>query len=302
MQVVLKKKKDKFIRTPLPRKVFLAFDYIILGVLLCISLFPFLNLLAVSLSSSSAAGMVTFYPIDFTTSAYKYLLDKPQFFTAFWVSIKRVLAGTSISLIVMILMAYPLSLKKNVFAGKQIYTTACIIAMFFSGGLIPTYQVITSMGLYDTIWALVLPSAMNCWSMILLLNFFRRVPSDLTEYASIEGAGHLRKLLFIIIPLSVPAIATVTLLTAISHWNAWFDGYIYMSSENQPLQTYIYNMLETLKVLQISGVADPELLAKLGDSTLRAAQVFIAMLPIMCVYPIAQKFFVKGIMLGAVKE
>ena len=302
--VVIKQDKRNIIRTPVPRKVFLVFNYLILTLLFLISLFPFVNVLAVSLSESTAAHMVTFFPRDFTFSSYRFLIDRPEFFRAFGISVARVALGTPLAMAVMILMAYPLSLKGKVFFGKKIYVAMCIIAMFFSGGLIPTFQVISGLGMLDTIWALVLPGAMNVWSMILLLNFFRRVPDDLIEYASIEGAGHIRKLWHIVIPLSIPAIATVAILTAIFHWNAWFDGLIYMSARNLPLQTYIYNVLQELQNIFIQGVTpeDAHIIARLGDESLRAAQVFIAMIPIMLIYPFAQRFFVKGMMLGSVKE
>jgi len=298
---IIKQDKRNIIRTPVPRKIFLVFNYIILTLLFLICVFPFANILAVSLSDNTLVHMVTFFPRGFTLDSYRLLIDRPDFFRAFRWSIYRVALGTPISLVVMILMAYPLSLKGKKFYGKKIYVAMCIIAMFFSGGLIPTFQVVFALGMMDTIWALVLPPAMNVWSMILLLNFFRRVPEDLIEYASIEGAGHVRKLWHIILPLSVPAIATVAILTAIFHWNAWFDGLIYMT-HNRPLQTYIFMMLEELRIMLRDGNVDPELLARLGDQTIRAAQVFIAMVPIMLVYPFAQRFFTKGIMMGSVKE
>jgi len=303
MERVITQDKRNIIKTPIPRKIFVVFDYLILTALFAICAFPFLNILAVSLSHRNAVHAVTVFPIGFNISAYQFLIEGTGFFRAFGMSVLRAGLGTPLALVVMILMAYPISLKGKVFFGKKFYVGLCITAMFFSGGLIPTFVVITRLGMRDTLWALILPSAMNVWSMILLLNFFRRVPDDLTEYASIEGAGHFRKLIYIILPLSVPAIATVSILTAIFHWNAWFDGFIYMSQPNFPLQTYIYEILDTLRLIQTGQMqATPELLARVDNQTLRAAQVFIAMVPIMLVYPIAQRFFVKGMMLGSVKE
>ena len=292
-------------KIPTSRKVFLILNGLLLGLLAIISLFPFINLLALSLSSSNAVGMVTVYPIGFTLNAYKFLIQQNAFINAFLMSVKRVVLGTSVSMVLMVLMAYPLTLPKDKFHFKMVYVSICIISMFFSGGLIPMFLLIRTLGIYNSIWALVLPGSVNVWSMILLINFFRKVPEDLTDYAAIEGAGHFRILWSIVLPVSIPVIATVVLLTAIFHWNSWFDGYLYMSSDNYPLQTYIYNILDTLKELQLNPNKTPEqieLMKTLGDTTLRSAQVFIAMIPIMCVYPFAQRYFVKGLLLGSVKE
>lgn len=305
--IIAKKARRSLQRISLSRKIFLVLNGFALICFALLCLLPFINLLSVSLSSKNAvsAGLVKFFPVDITFNAYRYLMKQTAFFTAFWMSIKRVVIGTTISLIVVILAAYPLSLPSGSLPGKRFYLTLCVISMFFSGGLIPTYIVITNLGLYNTIWALVLPSAMNCWNMVLMLNFIRRVPKELSEYAQIEGAGYFTLLLKIILPVSLPAVATVVLFTVVAHWNAWFDGYIYMSSENWPLQTYIYNILDSLKQLQASlnkTEEDLALLSKLDDRTLRSAQIFIAMMPIMLMYPFAQKYFVQGLMLGSVKE
>ena len=180
------------------------------------------------------------------------------------------------------------------------------LAMFFSGGLIPTFVIISELGLFNTIWALVLPSAMNCWNMILFVNFFRQVPKEMLEASSLEGAGHFTQLFRIVLPTSMPVVATVALLCVVGHWNAWFDGYLYMNTDKWPLQTYIYHMMEEMKNFQLNKdkmtAAELEMLAGQNDMTLRAAQIFIAMIPVLCVYPIAQKYFVKGILLGSVKE
>lgn len=176
---------------------------------------------------------------------------------------------------------------------------------FFSGGLIPTYMVITGLGLYNKIWALVLPTAMNAWNMVLLINFFRQVPPQMEEAAMLEGAGNLRILVSIYLPVSLPALATVILFTAVQHWNNWFDGAIYMNSAKMPLQSYIYNMINEINILTSQGnlsAEDQARLDALPGKTLRSAQIFIAMLPIMLVYPFAQKFFVKGLVVGSVKE
>lgn len=290
------------------RKVFTVVNALFLTVIAILCVLPFVNLLAVSLSAKNEviAGKVWFIPKGFTLDAYKYLLQKSDFFRAFGLSLVRVLLGTCISLAVTVLMAYPLAFGGKNFSGRKIYLGIIILSMFFSGGLIPSFIVISKIGLFNKIWALVLPGAMNCWNMILFINFFRQVPPALMESAKIEGAGHFVVLFKIVLPLSMPVVATVTLFCVIGNWNAWFDGYLYMNKENWPLQTYIYHIMEDMKNFQLNKdkmtPEEIEALSNSNDATLRSAQIFIAMLPVLVVYPIAQKYFIKGILLGGVKE
>lgn len=287
------------------RKTFLIVNGTVLILYAFICLVPFFNLLAVSLSSAGAveSGNVTFLPVEFTLNAYEFLLAKKEFFTAFGYSVLRVVLGTAISMVVMILCAYPLSRDDGEFTGRKFYAGFFIVTMFFSGGLVPTFVIISKLNLLNKIWALVLPTAMNAWNMVLLINFFRQVPKEMIEAAKLEGAGHMTILIKMVLPVSLPALATVILFTAVQHWNAWFDGVIYMNPEKFPLQSYIYNMINEYNTLAQS--TDPEkqaLLENLPGKTLRSAQIFVAMLPIMLVYPFAQKYFVKGLVMGSVKE
>ena len=297
------------IKTTTSRKVYLVINAILLLLIAVICILPFLNLLAISLSDKDAviANKVFIWPVGFNLKAYSYLITNSKFFTAFGISILRVVLGTIISLFVTMLMAYPLAFAKDVLKGRFFYIALVIVAMFFSGGLIPTFILINKIGLGDSIWALVLPGAMNCWNMILFINFFRNVPKEMLESAKLDGAGHFTILFKIIIPLSLPVVATVALFCVIGNWNAWFDGYLYMSNPDKwPLQTYIYHMMEELKNFQLNKdkmtPEEIEAFSKTNDTTLRAAQVFIAMIPVLLIYPIASKYFMKGILLGGVKE
>lgn len=300
--------KKTHMRISASRRTFLIINTMFLCILAIVCLIPFFNLLATSLSNKEAvdAGEVGLLPVGFTFDAYKVLITKSEFFRAFGISVARVLLGTVISVTVITLGAYPLSRSSRSFKGRHFYTVYFTITMFFSGGLVPTYIVITKLGLQDNIMALVLPTAMNAWNMVLLINFFRQVPKELEEAAKIEGAGHYRILMQIILPVSLPALATVILFTAVQHWNAWFDGTIYMSPKNFPLQSYIYNMINESSSLRAqlnpSNPGDVELLATLPTKTLESAQIFIAILPILPIYPFAQKYFIKGLVLGSVKE
>jgi putative aldouronate transport system permease protein len=282
---------------------------LILFALLCLA--PFLNLLAISFSESfpASAGDVGILPllntgkVGFNFSAYQYLLSKSEFFRAFGISVARVVLGILICVSVELLAAYPLAKSGYKLKGRQYYVVFYTVTMFFSGGLIPTYLVINGLNLDDNILCLILPLATNAWNMVLFINFFKQVPKDLEEYAYLEGAGPLVVLLKIIVPISLPAVATVTLFTAVAHWNNWFDGYIYMSTKNYPLQTYIYDIINQLTTLSKSPDPNTQALIKnLPGKTIRSAQIFIAMVPIMLVYPFAQKFFIKGLTMGAVKE
>ena len=286
-------------------KVFNILNIIILSLVTLASIMPMIYLLAISLSSSEAvnAGMVTFIPIGFTLQAYTFLIQKSQFLTALFVSIKRVALGTVINMLLAILTAYPLSKETARFKARTAYAWFFAVTMFFGGGLIPSYIVVQQTGIMDTIWALVLPGALNVWNMVMLLNFFRGIPKELEEAAFVDGAKHSTVLWSIFVPISKPALATILLFTIVGHWNAWFDGIIYMNSmQHYPLQSYL-STLVTQNFSKMTVMTPEELkrLEDLSNKTLKIAQIFLGALPIMMVYPFLQKYFIKGITLGSVK-
>lgn len=300
------RKKSKR-KESLSRRIFLVCNNIFLIIFAIVCLVPFFNLLAISLSDAKAvdAGNVALIPVGFNLTAYEFLFQKKEFWTAFFVSVERVVLGTVLSLIVNVLAAYPLSRSKKYFKGRKFYVIIFVTTMFFNGGIVPSYIIISNLGIMNTMLALILPTALNAWNIVLLISFFREVPNELLEAAEIDGAGQYQILFKVVLPISLPALATVTLFTAVAHWNNWFDGYMYMNPENYPLQTYIYNMVEEVNKLAQNPALSPEqqeLLASLPGKTLRSAQIFIAMLPIMLVYPFVQKYFIKGLTQGGVKE
>lgn len=307
MIAVLKKNPNK-IRSSVSRKIFLAATIAVLCLWSLLCVLPFVYILAVSLSSKSAvsAGIVSFFPVDFTLNSYAYLLEQSEFFVAFAISVARVFAGTGVNLLVTVLAAYPLAFARRTLKGRKFYVALVLLCMFFSGGTVPTYIMISRLGLIDNFLVLILPGALSPWNLILFVNFFRNVPGEMLEAADIEGAGDYRILWQIVLPVSLSILATITLLCVVGHWNNWFDGYLYMDQEHWPLQTYIYNAMEEFKYLQNNSQhLTPEQIAQLAESsdmTLRSAQIFIAMVPILCVYPFMQKYFVQGILLGSVKE
>lgn len=278
-----------------------ALIYVILGLLGLLCLMPFLHILAVSLSDRAAttANIVNFWPVGFTTLNYQKILGNGQFQRALQISLLRTLLGTTINMLVIVLTAYPLSRPLG-FPGQRLMKWALLFAMLFEGGLIPRYLAVRNLGLLDTIWALVLPGAVQVFYIIVMVNFFRTLPEELIEAATIDGASHWNILFRIVLPLALPALATLTLFAAVDHWNAWFDGLVYMkSSTNYPLQTYLQTTIVANDFSRL--LTDPRAAAQLSTRAVRAAQILLATLPILAVYPLVQRYFVTGLTLGSVK-
>lgn len=265
---------------------------------------PFLHLLAVSFSSATAvsAGEVGFLPIDFNLASYEFALTGGKFIRSMLISFERVILGVGLNLVLMIITAYPLSKTKKQVAGRNIYMGFFVITMLIGGGMIPTYLVVTALGLKDTIWALILPGALPVYNMIVLMNFMRELPEEMEEAAAIDGASPLQILVRILLPVLKPALATVGLFCIVTHWNDWFSGMIYMSSpENYPLQTYLQSLLQAFERSMNATGSMKELVAQINERTGRAAQLFLGSIPVMIVYPFLQKYFTKGLVLGSVK-
>ncbi|MDR1438632.1 MAG: carbohydrate ABC transporter permease [Clostridiales bacterium] len=270
------------------------------------SLLPIINVLAVSLSSSAkaAAGIVRLWPVDFTLSSYEYALTKPQFLRSFGVSVQRVAFGLAVNMVCTVLVAYPLSKTKKELFGRNAYAWFFFFTMIFSGGLVPWYVVVKQTGLLNSIWGLIIPGAVPVFNVIVLLNFFRQLPKELSESAWVDGAGHMLILTRIYLPLSIPSLATLVLLVAVSHWNNWFDGLILLQSPDKyPLQTYLRSLLISRSMESMTHASPEELkaLRSISDRTLKAAQIFISALPVLAAYPFLQKYFMKGLVLGSVK-
>lgn len=286
------------------RKVFVVINYIILTLVMFISLFPLIHIFALSFSSNSAAqaGWVTILPVGFTLDAYKYILSEKQFFVSFGVSVLRVIMGTVISISLTIISSYAMSQPDERFHARKIYVWIFMVTMVFSGGLIPLFIVVKSVGLYNSIWALILPGAVQTFNIILMLNFFRGLPYALTESALIDGANHFQIMAKIVVPISKPSMATVGLFTMVNSWNAWFDGMIYISDPTKyPLQTYLRNVISSVNVANMD-LNSISAMTNISQKTVTAAQIFCAIIPILMVYPLLQKYFITGMTLGSVKE
>jgi putative aldouronate transport system permease protein len=268
------------------------------------AILPLVNTLAISLSDKAAVsgGMVKLWPIGFNLFSYEYIIQDTGFWRAFGVSIQRVLIGGFLNFVVAVLTAFPLSRTSRAFPGRNLFTWLLVAGMVLNVGLVPWYLTISNYELIDSIWALVLPGALPIWNVIILMNFFRNIPRELDEAARMDGANPWQLLWNVYLPTSLPALATITLFSVVGHWNSFFDGLILMNNpENYPLQTYIQQLVIANRTM-LQGSAGAQLLSRLSNNTLNAAKLFVAIIPILLIYPFLQGYFIRGIMLGAVKE
>jgi putative aldouronate transport system permease protein len=290
------------------KKRFSLFDLINGTLLLLFSIsviYPVLYLLFVSLSSREGMAMfdsvLMLWPQGFNLGAYKTVFKESFVYTGYTYTIGRTLIGTCLSVFLMCLAAY--GLAKGIPFRKSL-TFYFVFTMFFTGGLIPTYLLMKELGLLDNplVYIVAPPFLYNTFNMLILRNFFMTIPDSLEESARMDGAGDLRIFFNIIIPLSAPAIATISLWMAVSHWNAWFDSLMYIQSQDkQVIQILVRKLVieqNASVISSISDASDPRLPAA---ESIRSAAILVAMLPILCVYPFIQKFFVKGVVMGAVK-
>lgn len=284
-------------------RIFYYFNIALLVLISILCILPMVHIFAVSLSGKSAAdsNLVSLIPIDFTLESYAKTFENANFISSIWVSVLRSLTGTIMGMMVTMLAAFSLSRNSVEFKARTYYVWFFLIIMIFDAGLVPHYMMNQKLGLVNSFWVLILPSLVNVWNMILMMNFFRAIPKDLDEAAIVDGASYFKIFASIYLPISLPAIATLSLFTLVGHWNSWFDGMLYLRNSDQwPLAT----LLQTIVVVQDfskTGI-NPEQLEMLSNRSVKAAQIFIAMLPILVVYPFLQRYFVKGIVLGAVKE
>lgn len=285
------------------RIVFQIINYTVLSLLALICLFPLLNILAMSFSSATAvsAGRVLFFPVEFNTYAYQYVIEKKEFWLSLLKSVERVCIGVPFTMLITILVAYPLSKESTQLRLRGVYAWIFFFTMLFSGGLIPGYLLIQNLHMMDTIWALILPMAVPVYNIVLMLNFFRGIPKELEEAALIDGANQFQTCFRIYVPCAKPSIATLTLFTFISHWNSYFDGLIFSNfPDSYPLASFLYTVVvkRDMSLLSMEQIRE---MAMVDDRTIRCAQIFISLIPIMMIYPFAQKYFVKGMTVGSVK-
>ena len=279
-------------------RAFQVINTIIMIFVIFITLFPFVYLVAQSFSSDAAAsaGKVTFYPIGFNVNTYKYILRDNQFFRYYGNTIFYTVVGTFISVACTALIAYPLS-KPRLRLNKVI-TPLVVFTMYFAGGMIPNYIVITQwLGLQDSMWSIILPNAISTFNLLVMKSFFAGLPEELEEAAAIDGMNTYQIFLKIIIPLSKPIIATMCLFYMVTMWNEWFTPMLYLDSKDKwPVALYVRQLVEGANNTEI-GSSD----ASSVQATVKSATMVLTSIPIICVYPFVQKYFVQGMTIGAVK-
>lgn len=287
-------------------RLFLIGIYVFLSVIMLTIAYPLIFIVSSSFSSYAAVsgGRVWLWPVQPTLLGYKAVFDDSQVLTGYLNSAIYTIGGTLISVTLTVMMAYPLSRRD--FFGRRLFIWMILFAMLFSGGLIPFYLVVKSLGLLDTRWAMLLPSALGIFQVLLAKTFFQAtIPNELYEAASIDGCGDLRFLLRIVLPLSKAILAVLALLFAVSQWNSYFNALIFLNSQDlYPLQLVLRSLLvlnnQASSMQALNPTAYLEFETK--KTLLKYSLIVVASIPILVLYPLAQKYFVKGVMLGSLKE
>ncbi|TDG00206.1 carbohydrate ABC transporter permease [Paenibacillus piri] len=289
--------------TSLGSKIFDNINILILMLLVFVTLYPIYYIFIVSISDGNLVtrGVVKWIPLDITFDAYKVVFKNPHMWQAYGNTLLYTTAGTTINVIMTALCAYPLSRKD--FYGRNVFIFMVALTMFISGGLIPLYLVVQKLGLIDTMWALVLPPAISTFNMIIMKTYFEGIPMALQESAYLDGAHEIQVLLKIIIPLSLPVMATMVLFYAVHHWNSFFPALIYLNdSDKFPVQVLLRNIVIAGEFAdQTADIGSASSNFRVVATNYKFAVIIITVLPILVVYPYLQKYFVKGAMIGALK-
>lgn len=266
-----------------------------------VMLFPFIYVLATSLAPMEQVlrGGLILWPDKVTWDAYDTIFSNTHFVRSLWMSIVITVTGTFVNLVLTSLMAYPLAKKR--LGGRNTILFLVVVTMLFSGGLIPTYLVVKNMHLLNTVWSVILPGAISAFNLIIMKNFFNSIPEELEEAARIDGCRNFGVLFRIVLPLSMPALATFTLFYAVGHWNSFFSAVMYINkSDLWPIQVLLRQMIIEGSVEQFQN-ASLEASSQVLPQTIKMAATIVATVPILLVYPFLQKHFAKGVLLGSVK-
>ncbi|WP_391570961.1 carbohydrate ABC transporter permease [Cohnella sp.] len=296
-------------RLGLSDRVLMTFIYVFLALLAFSTLYPFWNAIVISFNvgADTAKGGVTFWPRAFTWENYNIVFSDDRLLNGFVVTITRTIIGTVTALFMTALLAYGMS--KSELIGRKFIMIFFIITMYFGGGLIPTFLLIRSLGMIDTFLVYIIPGMISVWNMIIFRTFFRGLPAGLEESAKIDGCGNWGTFFRIVLPLSGPVLATLGLFTAVAHWNDWFVATIYISNEKLiPVQTMLRQIINASTVTDFLSSADSgaiariEKMQKVTSKSISMATMMVATLPIITLYPFLQRYFVKGVMIGSLKE
>ncbi|NEW07568.1 carbohydrate ABC transporter permease [Paenibacillus sp. SYP-B3998] len=288
-------------------RIFSIVTHIALALLAFVTFYPFWNsaVIAFNEGTDTSLGGITFWPREFTLENFEIVLKDIRILKGFGISISRTVVGTFLTIAATAIFAYGMSRKELI--GRGYYMVFCIITLYFGGGLIPTYILIRNLGMFDSFWVFVIPSIISVWSMIIFRTFFREIPPGLEDSARIDGCGYWGTFLRVVLPLSGPVIATLSLFTAIAHWNDWFVASIYINNNDLlPVQTLLKQTLDSNIASELNAdTAAASFLAKRQSFTTKSltmATMMVTAIPIILVYPFLQRFFVKGVLVGSLKE
>ncbi|MDQ0716963.1 putative aldouronate transport system permease protein [Streptomyces luteogriseus] len=281
-------------------RVFQGVNGVVLTLVVLVTLYPFVNILARSFSGERQirAGEVTLLPKGFNLTTYKIVFQDSMFWRNYGNTVLYTVVATAVAMVLTTCYAYVLS-KKNL-KGRGVLVGIAVFTMFFTGGLIPNYILVTSLGLKNSVWAIALPNAISVFNLLVMKAFFENLPTELEEAAQIDGLSTYGVLLRIVLPLSKAVVATMVLFYSVSFWNSWFSAFLYMDrTELMPVTVYLRNLIQGATGGGNAG-AGTEQLSQVG-ANIQAVTIVLTALPILCVYPFLQRFFVSGVMLGAVK-
>ncbi|OOC58509.1 carbohydrate ABC transporter permease [Paenibacillus ihbetae] len=282
-------------KVSLGSRLFDFFNITFMIVLIIVMAYPMVYVFSASISNNAlvASGAVLLWPKKITLIAYEQLIYNPDLWVSYWNTIRYTALHTVLTLIATSAMAYPLA--KRWLPGRRVILLMAAFTLLFSGGMIPTFLIVQRLGLLDTIWAIVLPSLISTWYLFIMRTFFEGLPEELEDAAAIDGCGSMQILIRIVLPLSLPVMVTIGLFTAVNQWNSFFSALIYLNDRDMyPLQIMLRNIL--IAGTNVQGEGDLTHL-----ETLKYAMIIIATLPILCVYPFIQKYFVQGTMIGGIK-
>ncbi|TNJ62689.1 carbohydrate ABC transporter permease [Paenibacillus hemerocallicola] len=274
----------------------------ILAVALLITLYPFVYVLSMSISDPIHVmnNSVWLFPKGFSLETYKKVFENGEIWVAYGNTLFYTVVGTAINVVMTFLAAYPLS--RRTFSGRKVIMVGVVVTMFFSGGLIPSFILINELGLYDTRWALLLPGAVSAFNIIIARTFFQNIPESLFESAKMDGANDIGILFRIVLPLSKAVLAVLTLFYAVGHWNNYFNAMLYVSNVKlQPVSLYLMKILIQNQDPTMQDMREA-LDRMLFSMQLKYTMIVITTLPIVCIYPFLQKYFVQGVMIGSLKE
>lgn len=284
--------------------VFMIINMFILSLFAVITLLPVLHVAAKAFSGEGPviAGLVYFWPKQFQMSTIMYVLGKPEFARSFRVTVFVTIIGTAIAMFLTVIAAYPLS--KPALKGRKFFLYIFVFIMLFNAGMVPNYLLFRSLKLTNTIWALIFPGAFSVFNMFVVKNYFESLPESIEEAAKVDGASNVYTLFKVVLPMSLPVLATVTLFYGVAYWNSYMSGVLYITDASlKPLQQYLYDLIsEALNVFDATGnVADIDSAMNLTGESVRSATIVVSTVPILILYPFLQKYFVKGITIGSVK-